>query len=251
MTFAPIKKQRIGEQVADALRESILRGEFLPGDPLPSERELATRFQVNRASIREALTRLETLGLLEIRHGGATTVRDFLTTAGLQLLPFLVAPGGVPNLALLADLLELRVALLKWTARQATRRKNAKALQKLRELISCMERNEATPRQLKVWDFDFFQTMVKMTENRVLILVVNAIRQVYLGQPELFDQLYATTVFDTAYHRTALAAMTAGDGDGAARAMEQYGTAALARCTPKHAQEKRGKDKQTQEKKRK
>ena len=234
MTFSPIKKKRIGERVAVALRESILRGEFLPGDSLPSERDLAARFQVNRASIREALTRLETLGLLQIRHGGATRVRDFLTTAGLQLLPFLVAPGGVPDLPLLKDLLDLRVALLGWTARRAAQRlqdapdlKLAGSFKKLQSLVKKMEQARSQPQKLKILDFDFFQTMVHMTQNRVLILVVNAIRQVYLSQPELFDHLYQPGIFDTTRHRATLRALDAGDKKKAAKAMEAYGKIAF------------------------
>jgi DNA-binding FadR family transcriptional regulator len=226
MSFAPIKKRRLGERVAEAIRDAILGGEFLPGDPLPSERVLATRFEVNRSSIREALTRLEALGLVEIRHGGSTTVRDFLTTAGLQLLPFLIAPGGVPNLPLLGDLLELRKALMGWTARRATEKLGGEVPRELRSLVSKMEESLGSPRKLKVLDFDFFQALVRLTGNRVLILVMNAIRQVYLHEPKLFDALYTSDTFDIAYHKEVLEAMSAGDSERAGTMLERYASLA-------------------------
>src|SRR6202023_1762106 len=62
--ITPIKKTRIAELMLD--------GTFPAGDPLPSERHLAERFGVSRGSIRDALRTLETIGLVETRHGQGT-----------------------------------------------------------------------------------------------------------------------------------------------------------------------------------
>ena len=70
--ITPIKKTRIAEEVADRIRELMLDGTFPAGDPLPSERHLAERFGVSRGSIRDALRTLETIGLVETRHGQGT-----------------------------------------------------------------------------------------------------------------------------------------------------------------------------------
>jgi len=67
--ITPIKKTRVAEEVADRIRVLMLDGTFPPGEPLPSERHLAERFGVSRGSIRDALRTLETIGLLETRHG--------------------------------------------------------------------------------------------------------------------------------------------------------------------------------------
>ena len=66
------------------------------GKPLPSERRLAEVLGVSRPAVREALQRMTQTGLVEVRHGGATTGRDFSRSAGLDLLPrLLVRRGGV------------------------------------------------------------------------------------------------------------------------------------------------------------
>lgn len=70
--MAPIKKTRIPEEIADRVRRLILDRTFRRGQPLPSERVLARRFGVSRGSIRDALRMLETIGLLETRHGQGT-----------------------------------------------------------------------------------------------------------------------------------------------------------------------------------
>ena len=56
MRFKPIKPKKVSSQIADQIRESILAGDFSPGDKLPPERELAEMFGVSRPSVREALT---------------------------------------------------------------------------------------------------------------------------------------------------------------------------------------------------
>lgn len=108
---APLERRKVAEQIADALRAAIVGGELKVGAPLPSERELAERYDVNRSSVREALLRLEAWGLVEIRQGGATRVRDFLVSAGMGLLPHLVEVGQLDP-TILGDLHDLPEVML-------------------------------------------------------------------------------------------------------------------------------------------
>jgi len=61
-------------QIADRLRRSVERGEFQPGDPLPSEAKLNERFGVSRTTARAALDRLENDGLIIRRSGKGSVV---------------------------------------------------------------------------------------------------------------------------------------------------------------------------------
>ncbi len=76
--FSPVSLSRVSQVIIDQIRELIHDGKLKPGDRLPSERELCTRFEVSRVTVREALRVLEAGGLVDIRvgaHGGA-----FVTT---------------------------------------------------------------------------------------------------------------------------------------------------------------------------
>src|SRR5258705_2223729 len=71
MNISPVRRMRVPEEIVDQIRGLIASGDLRPGDQLPSERELAEQFQVSRASIREALTAMQVMGLLErSRIGG-------------------------------------------------------------------------------------------------------------------------------------------------------------------------------------
>jgi len=69
-----IAKKRIYEQIVLQLQQEILSGAVAPGARLPTERELAAQFGVSRASIREALSVLQSRGLIESRQGDGTIV---------------------------------------------------------------------------------------------------------------------------------------------------------------------------------
>lgn len=66
---ATLSRVRLGEQVADLLLAAIRLHEFLPGEQLPSERELCARLAVNRTAVREGLRWLEQQQFIEVRRG--------------------------------------------------------------------------------------------------------------------------------------------------------------------------------------
>jgi GntR family transcriptional repressor for pyruvate dehydrogenase complex len=72
----PVKKQTLAEQVAEAVQESILAGEWEGGEALPTEPELATQFGVSRAVIRDATRMLAAQGLVQAQHGKGVFVTD-------------------------------------------------------------------------------------------------------------------------------------------------------------------------------
>jgi GntR family transcriptional regulator, transcriptional repressor for pyruvate dehydrogenase complex len=72
--------------VVESLRSMIEAESLIPGDKIPSERELSDRLNVGRSSVREALRALELLGLIETRRGEGTFIRDFQEHKLVELL---------------------------------------------------------------------------------------------------------------------------------------------------------------------
>ena len=91
MALKTISKQNISDVIYEQLMESLIAGEWKPGDKIPSENELAAQLQVSRISVRSALQRLSSLGLVESRQGEGTFVCEF---SGAQyannLIPLIV-----------------------------------------------------------------------------------------------------------------------------------------------------------------
>ncbi len=125
--FQGINTVRRTQQVREQLLAAIGRGDFKPGDALPSERALAEIFDVSRVSVREAIRSLEAIGLLEVQHGRGCFVIDRqetrrTTSSWLDLYR---------NEAL--NLLEVRGAIDQMAAEAAATRAKPEALARVQE----------------------------------------------------------------------------------------------------------------------
>ena len=81
--FIPVRQQKLYEQVEEQIREAIRNNEFVLGDKLPSDRELAELFQTSRPVVREAIRSLEAKGIISVRPG---------VRGGAFLVPMTVEP---------------------------------------------------------------------------------------------------------------------------------------------------------------
>ncbi|HEX3546239.1 MAG TPA: GntR family transcriptional regulator, partial [Mycobacterium sp.] len=109
MALQPVNRRSVPEEVFEQIVTEVLSGEMQPGQTLPSERRLAEVLGVSRPAVREALKRLIAAGLVEVRQGDATTVRDFRRHAGLDLLPRLLIRAGDLDFSVVRSILETRL----------------------------------------------------------------------------------------------------------------------------------------------
>lgn len=124
-----IKKQSAADLVCEKMKELILRKEWKTGDKIPSELELAESFGVNRLTVRIALQRLHTLGLLDIRVGDGTYVRSFDLGGHLEALSDFYVNGKTVQ-----DVLEFRLVLELPCARMAVQRRTEEELEQFEAL---------------------------------------------------------------------------------------------------------------------
>src|SRR5687768_18491907 len=109
MALQPVARRSVPDEVFDQILDDVVSGEFAPGESLPSERRLSEVLGVSRPAVREALQRLAHAGLVEVRQGDATTVRDFRRFGGLDLLPRLLVVAGELDLKVARSILEARL----------------------------------------------------------------------------------------------------------------------------------------------
>ena len=127
----PVTRSRLYEQVVAQLREHAEAAGLRRGDRLPSERELAERLGVSRASVKQAIVVLEVQDLVEIRHGGGTyLLKDSLTAEPVATL--------VDRRRRLPDVLDAREALEAKTAELAAVRRTDEDLRRIGEALETM-----------------------------------------------------------------------------------------------------------------
>lgn len=206
----------VSEQVFARLLETVLDGTYAPGEALPAQRRLAADLGVTMSSLREALKRLEQMGLLDVRHGDATYVRAWRRHGGLDVLAHLLLRGGTVDAAVLRDVLEARALTLRELAVLAAGRRDAATADRLEGLaarFAAIADDEPAEVAAGV-DFAFFTEVADAAGNLVFVLLLNAIRSLY------FDHLAALPVTarpsELSPHYARIAgAITAGDATAA------------------------------------
>jgi DNA-binding FadR family transcriptional regulator len=222
MVLKPITRRLVADDVFDQLLDEVVDGSLGPGDPLPSERRLAELLGVSRPAVREALQRMSATRLVEVRHGGATTVRDFKQYAGLDLLPRLLVRDGELDPAVARSIVEARFAIAPGMARIASRR-GADAPERARAALSAAVdgiggAGDPVGRQraaLAFWD-----TVVDLADSLVFRLLFNNLRQAYEPAMEALAPLLEGEVGNLAGYRAVADAVLAGDAARAAAAVE-------------------------------
>lgn len=219
----PVERQRVADEIARQLRALILTGQVRPGSKLPAERELARTLGVNRASLREALKRLEHQGLVRIRQGDGTRVENFMETAGLELVAHLLplaAQQGYPEI--IRDALEMRRLVAREIARLAAARRDAADLDRLRELAARAAEPGLVDVDVFQLDFDFYIALIAAAKNRVIGLLVNTVRAAVVQYTPLLVPVIVSPAMVCEHHRRLLALLEAGDADAAAAEVDGY-----------------------------
>jgi GntR family transcriptional repressor for pyruvate dehydrogenase complex len=120
------------EEIAAELRAQIVKGKYGPGERLPSERELSERLGVNRASAREALKKLEQLGIISIRRGGGARVLP-MEQAGLGALQHMLS-ADVPPRELVEQWLDVHELVIAGATRLAVQRATSEEVTEAKRL---------------------------------------------------------------------------------------------------------------------
>ena len=104
-------------QIAQHLIQDILSGHYRVSDRLPSERDLASRFCVNRGCIREAITKVAQMGLIDVQPGGARVKKK--QEASLDIISHLLAQDSIPDPCLVDQIMLVTNTLFIVAAKRA------------------------------------------------------------------------------------------------------------------------------------
>ena len=121
------------EEITRTLRDDILRGQYRAGERVPSERDLAVRFATSRGTVREALKKLEQLGIASIQPGGARVVP--VQECTLDVLGPLLELNDIPDAALIDQVLDIGAILIGYAAEIAVTRGDPAALTHVEAII--------------------------------------------------------------------------------------------------------------------
>ncbi len=216
--LAPVEKMKAPEQIAEMLLKYILNGGVSPGEKLPPERTLATQLNVTRATLREALKKLEQLKLIVIHQGKGIIVEDF-HKASIDLIFSLLVINGQIDLKILENILEARELFGTDVARCAARRADQKDIEQMKILMEKLV-TTTEPGKLQQLDFEFFRQLALASKNMVYILLMNTIKTIHDKHLDLFLPL--STNLSTTLQQEILQAVIDGDEERAAKNAREF-----------------------------
>jgi GntR family transcriptional repressor for pyruvate dehydrogenase complex len=219
MGIKAIKKINVGEQVFNQLKDLLIEGEWAQGEKMPSENELADMFGVSRITVRQALQKLVTLGLVETRLGEGSFVKRLELGQSMDALIPTMFLGNHSNI----QIFEFRQMLDSEAVALAAKKADAEDITALNVILDKMKASKESNdvKKFAEYDLKFHFKIVEITQNALLIRT-NVILQelLMLSMIEVVEHMG----FDSGikYHEEILKAIRNHDSKEAMRLMRKH-----------------------------
>ncbi|WP_341357661.1 FadR/GntR family transcriptional regulator [Rossellomorea sp. y25] len=222
MNYKRIKPRKIYEEVAEVLIDMIKSGQLKSGDKLDSVQQLAENFQVGRSAVREALSALRAMGLVEMHQGEGTYVREF--DSSMLSLPIYIA--ALMKKDDVKQLLEVRRILEVGAVEAAASRRTDEQLKEIKTALDQM--HSASDEELgEEADFRFHMAIAKASQNELLTGLMNNVSEMMVTTMRETRRLWLyskKSTLDRLYqeHQNIYEAIEAKDGQKAQQLMLQH-----------------------------
>ena len=183
--LTPIKSEKVYKIIMKQIKDIVKSGELKRGDKLPSERELALRLNVSRTSVREAIKALETLGLVESKHGGGNYIKNDFEDILLEPLSIAFMLLGSNN----SEILELRKVIEPEVASMAAKNITENEIKELENIIEKLSKTTDS----KIWaslDKEFHYVIAKASKNHLLstiVFSVSSLIEEYIDESKMYE----------------------------------------------------------------
>jgi GntR family transcriptional regulator, transcriptional repressor for pyruvate dehydrogenase complex len=220
MALKPVTRRSVSEQVFDQVLGEVMDGGLAVGEQLPSERQLAEVLGVSRPAVREALQRMSQARLVEVRHGGGATVRDFRKYGGLDLLPHLLVTDGSVDPEVARSVVEARTSVGPSIAGLAAARGGPALATALGDVVDRLAVT-TDPVSWQELALEYWDIVVDGADSIVFRLMFNGLRAAYEPALPALAAVLAAEVGQIAPYRLLAAAIAAGDPATARAAAER------------------------------
>ena len=212
-----VRRQKLSDEVRRGLLELIKSGAVGLGQPLPSERELMEQFGVGRPAIREAMQSLETIGLIEIRHGGRARVSEPSIGRMVDQISETMKHLLANSPASLENLKEARATIEREMARIAARRRSVADLERLSEILAEQSLAADDAVRFRMLDGFFHSEVARISGNPIFSALIDALFRWLADFHVDLVSVPGLEQLTLAEHQDILAAITRADAEGAAR----------------------------------
>lgn len=205
----------VSNAVFESLKSAILGGAWPPGSKIPSENMLAKQFGVSRVSVRAAVQRLSSLGILESRQGGGT----FVCTPGAEHCVDQMLPYFALSKTDRVNVFEFRRTIETGAVVLAAERAEGDIIQEMRQVSKQMEEAKSTD-EMAEYDLKFHALVAKSTGNPIFVRIFDILSNTYRTLMKGNVEIVGTS--GVSYHYMITYALEARDGELARMLMERH-----------------------------
>ena len=189
-TLGVPRRKTLSRDIAEILTRRITSGQYEVGSKMPTERLLSIEFGVNRHAVREALKRLEAIGLIRIKHGAGIFIERINFTAGVEVFDSLLTnEDGSVNKSFLRDVLEFRRQMITTIVQLAVQRRKARELGKICRLIddlTFVQGKYEADEEARI-TLELFEAITVASHNGVYMLVHNTLSRMFWHIRTMFN----------------------------------------------------------------
>lgn len=218
----PIARRKLSHQIEERLLAQIQDGDVMPGDLLPSERELMALYQVGRPAIREAMQNLQRMGLIEIRHGERPRVAQPSLERAIEQMGETMRHVLTHSESSLEHLKQARVTFEMEMARIAARTRTAEQVQQVHELVEAQKKTKRSSPDFLLLDGRFHLEIARISGNPIFMALSEALFSWLANFHAHLVRSPGHEDLTLAEHAAILAAIEAGDEVRAAKEMADH-----------------------------
>jgi DNA-binding FadR family transcriptional regulator len=218
MEKPPFRGPALNRAIQDYIKRTITDNQMQPGDMLPPEGQIAQDLGVSRGSVREAVKALESLGIVEVRHGNGVFVRAFNFDSFLDLLSY----GLVFDHSRIAEVLQIRKWLELAAIGEATQRIDPGEIAQIEEVLDRWDGKAAAGELTSDEDRAFHRMLYSSLGNQSLNALLDTFWLVFHAVPvrSITTDLQPTTTLQD--HREILAALRRRDAPLARQRIQDH-----------------------------
>ena len=179
--------QTLSQKIERRIEEAIIQRKLIPGNKLPSEKELCASFAVSRTALREALRRLNARGLIEIKKGSGMYVSEICIEDAVKPLNLYYDLKFDSNL--IAQMIEMRLLFEPQIARLAAKNRTKEDLKILKQNLIDLEECNPDNTQLEADTINRFHTNITKATGNPMIIV--SMEPIFSLLPRMRNFLYA------------------------------------------------------------
>lgn len=195
-SFEPVLKQSLSDRLAREIRDSIQSGKYQLGDRLPPIMEMAKRFEVGQPTIREALKKLEAIGVVQIRHGTGV----FVSRSDDVLMYASTDYSGQVTQKMLLDLVGARMPIELQSVADAVRNATAEQIGELERILAEAGEHLEDDAMLNAMNMAFHGQIARASGNAVTYQLLSVLHELFSAEQRMILGIFGSRDRDHREH---------------------------------------------------